>query len=41
MINQAIEDKVINDVKRYIDMPEKGTIAGQFLASLFYKTFEP
>lgn len=37
MINHDVEKKVINDIKKYIDMPEEGTIAGQFLASLFYK----
>jgi hypothetical protein len=37
MINHDVEEKVINDIKKYIDIPEEGTIAGQFLASLFYK----
>lgn len=37
MINYDVEEKVINDIKKYIDMPEEGTIAGQFIASLFYK----
>ena len=37
MISYKVEEKVINDIKKYIDIPEEGTIAGQFLASLFYK----
>lgn len=37
MINKDIENKVLKDIKESLTMPDYGFIAGQFVASLFYK----